>query len=197
MGFSAGGHLASTIATHLTGDELPAFQVLYYPVISMEANTTHAGSRENLLGKNPSKELVNLYSNEKQVTSETPPAYIAWASDDSTVKPSNSMKYRQALKNAGVPVTAKTFSGGGHGFGFKTSFTYHRQMLQDLTKWLQGLDDTFDGIENIEHSSLNIEHSDDVVYDLSGRKMFNGQCPMFNGKKKGIVITNNKKLIIK
>ena len=197
MGFSAGGHLASTIATHLTGDELPAFQVLYYPVISMEASYTHAGSRENLLGKNPSKDLVNLYSNEKQVTSETPPAYICWASDDATVKPTNSLKYRQALKNAGVPVTSKTFSSGGHGFGFKTTFAHHKQMLQDLTKWLEGLDETYDGIENIEHSSLNIEHSDDAVYDLSGRKIFNVQCSMFNGKKKGIVITNNKKMIIR
>ncbi len=204
MGFSAGGHLASTIATHLTGDELPAFQVLYYPVISMESSYTHAGSRENLLGKNPSKDLVNLYSNEKQVTSETPPAYICWASDDATVKPTNSLKYRQALKNAGVPVTSKTFSSGGHGFGFKTTFTHHKQMLQDLTKWLEGLDETYDGIrppsispEGERTEAFPREGLDGVVYDLSGRKMFNVPCSMFNGKKKGIVITNNKKMIIR
>lgn len=192
MGFSAGGHLASTIATHLTGNELPAFQVLYYPVISMETSITHAGSRENLLGKNPSTKLINLYSNNKQVTSETPPAYICWATNDETVKPANSTKYRQALKSAGVPVTNKTFPTGGHGFGFKTSFAYHTQMLQDLTKWLQGLDDTFDGIEEVKSKKNEGE-----VYDLSGRKV-NVQLSTLNSKlRKGIFITNNKKMLIR
>ena len=186
MGFSAGGHLASTIATHLTGDELPAFQVLFYPVITMEANYTHAGSRENLLGKNPSKELVTLYSNEKQVTSETPPAYLCWASNDETVKPTNSMRYRQALKNAGVPVTIKTFSSGGHGFGFNTSFAFHKQMLQDLTTWLQGLDDTYDGINNVPCSIFNAQSK---IYNLSGQAVSNPQH--------GIFIMQNKKKVIK
>ncbi|MBQ9524455.1 MAG: alpha/beta hydrolase fold domain-containing protein [Bacteroidaceae bacterium] len=194
MGFSAGGHLASTIATHLTGDELPAFQVLYYPVISMESSYTHAGSRENLLGKNPSKDLVNLYSNEKQVTSETPPAYICWASDDATVKPTNSLKYRQALKNAGVPVTSKTFSSGGHGFGFKTTFAHHKQMLQDLTKWLEGLDETYDGIKTPSDSPLMGRGE---VYDLSGRKINSSLFTLHSSLKKGIVITDNKKMIIR
>ena len=194
MGFSAGGHLASTITTHLTGDELPAFQVLYYPVISMEANYTHAGSRENLLGKNPSKDLVNLYSNEKQVTSETPPAYICWASDDATVKPTNSLKYRQALKNAGVPVTSKTFSSGGHGFCFKTTFVHHKQMLQDLTNWLEGLDETYDGIKTPSDSSFMGRGE---VYDLSGRKINSSLITRHSSLKKGIVITDNKKMIIR
>ena len=187
MGFSAGGHLASTLATHLRGDEVPAFQVLYYPVITMDKNYTHAGSREQLLGTNPSTEMVNLYSNEKQVTSETPPAYICWASDDATVKPTNSLKYKRALSDAGIPVTTKVFSKGGHGFGFDTNYVYHRQMLQDLTNWLEKLDETIDGIENIEQSSL--KHSDDAVYDLSGRKMS-------NERKKGIFITHNKKMLV-
>ncbi len=187
MGFSAGGHLASTLATHLRGDEVPAFQVLYYPVITMDKNNTHAGSREQLLGTNPSTEMVNLYSNEKQVTSETPPAYICWASDDATVKPTNSLKYKRALSDAGIPVTTKVFSKGGHGFGFDTSYVYHRQMLQDLTNWLEKLDETIDGIENIEQSSL--KNSDDAVYDLSGRKMS-------NERKKGIFITHNKKMLV-
>lgn len=188
MGFSAGGHLASTIATHLTGDELPAFQVLFYPVITMEKNYTHAGSRENLLGPNPSTELVNLYSNEKQVTPETPPAYLCWASDDATVKPTNSIRYRTALKTAGVPVTAKTFSSGGHGFGFNTSFTYHKQMLQDLTKWLQGLDVIFDGIDNVhngQHPIANIQY-----YNLSGQAVSNPRNGIY-------IIQNNKKKVIK
>ena len=188
MGFSAGGHLASTLATHLTGDELPAFQVLFYPVISMETRFTHAGSRENFLGSNPSAELVTLYSNEKQVTAETPAAYLCWASDDSTVKPANSQQYRSALKTAGVPVTVKTFSTGGHGFGFKTTFSYHRQMLASLTTWLEGLDDVITGIEEIQHPNTSVQND---VYDLSGRKVNNGQL------NHGIYIINNKKIAVK
>ena len=186
MGFSAGGHLASTIATHLTGDELPAFQVLFYPVISMDASCTHAGSRENLLGKNPSKELINLYSNDKQVTSETPPAYLCWATNDETVKPTNSMRYRAALKSAGVPVTTRTFSTGGHGFGFNTSFTYHRQMLQDLTAWLQGLDDTYDRIDNVQSSTSNVQSA---IYNLSGQAV--------SHPRHGIFLMQNKRKVIK
>ena len=210
MGFSAGGHLASMLATHLTGNDLPAFQVLFYPVISMETNLTHAGSRENLLGKSPSTEMINLYSSYKQVTSQTPPAYICWATNDETVKTANSTKYRQALKFAGVPVTYKTFPTGGHGFGFNTSFTYHNQMLQDLTNWLQGLNDTIDGIEEVkaayepeenkspfnatEHKQSGPEvgskKNDSGVYDLNGRKSD------FRFRK-GIVISNNMKSVIR
>jgi len=185
MGFSAGGHLASTIATHLTGDELPAFQVLFYPVISMDSRYTHAGSRQNLLGDDPSAELVDLYSNELQVTSETPPAYLCWASDDSTVRPVNSQKYRNALKSAGVSVTTKTFTSGGHGFGFNTSFAYHNQMVKDLTRWLQGLDDVITGVEAI-HSIQN-----DAWYTLEGRKLVEKPT------QKGVYINNGKKHIIK
>lgn len=187
MGFSAGGHLASTIATHVTGDELPAFQVLFYPVISMDASCTHAGSRENLLGKNPSKALVILYSNDKQVTSETPPAYLCWASNDETVKPANSMRYRAALKSAGVPVTTRTFSTGGHGFGFNTSFTYHRQMLQDLTTWLQGLDDIYDGIQAIDNGQQPTANGQ--CYNLSGQAV--------SHPRHGIFLMQNKRKVIK
>ena len=185
MGFSAGGHLASTIATHLTGSELPAFQVLFYPVITMDSRNTHAGSRENLLGSDPSSELVNLYSNELQVTSETPVAYLCWASDDSTVKPVNSQKYRRALSSAGVSVTAKTFSSGGHGFGFNPSFAYHNQMLQHLTTWLQGLDDIITGIA----SPLGETGEGAAVYNLAGQRVTNPHH--------GIYIKQNKKVLVK
>ena len=139
MGFSAGGHLASTIATHTTGDERPAFQILFYPVITMDASFTHAGSRENLIGTNPSQELIDLYSNEKQVTSETPQAYLCWADNDGTVPPRNSLDYAAALREAGVRVHTKNFPTGGHGYGFKTSYEYHDQMVADLTEWLLNL----------------------------------------------------------
>lgn len=188
MGFSAGGHLASTIATHLTGSELPAFQVLFYPVISMDSRITHAGSRQNLLGDHPSTELVNLYSNELQVTSETPPAYLCWASDDSTVKPTNSQKYRTALRNAGVSVGYKTFTSGGHGFGFNPSFAYHNQMLKLLTEWLQGLDDVITGINLIPYEKG--EMSNARWYDLSGREVMSGKLTH------GIFISNHKKKVV-
>ena len=190
MGFSAGGHLASTIATHLTGEELPAFQVLFYPVITMDSRYTHAGSRQNLLGDNPSTELVNLYSNELQVTAETPPAYLCWASDDGTVKPVNGQKYRAALRAADVPVTIKTFQSGGHGFGFNPSYTYHNQMLTDLTKWLNGLDGVITGIDEMKDEILK-ENNEGAIYDLAGRQIANGKCPH------GLYIMQNKKKIIK
>ena len=187
MGFSAGGHLASTIATHLTGDELPAFQVLYYPVISMDASYTHAGSRRNLLGSNPSSALVKLYSSDKQVTAQTPPAYICWANNDDVVKPANSSMYRTALRKAGVPVTTKTFSTGGHGFGFKLSYTYHDQMVEDLTKWLKGLDDVLDGIPSVE--SAHGSNVPSVIYNLSGQAVSN--------PRHGIFVMQDKKKLAK
>ena len=200
MGFSAGGHLASTIATHLTGEELPAFQVLFYPVISMDSRYTHAGSRQNLLGDNPSAELVNLYSNDLQVTSETPVAYLCWADDDTTVKPINSTKYRTALRKVGVSVTSKNFSSGGHGFGFNTSFAYHNMMLKSLTTWLQGLDDIIVGIKEIKNEELRMEN-EDAIYDLNGRKISAEANSSFftlhSSLKKGIYIMHNKKILVK
>lgn len=140
MGFSAGGHLASTAATHIKGDERPAFQVVFYPVITMDKNTTHSGSRENLLGLNPTQELVDLYSNEKQVTAETPPAYVCWTDDDKEVQPINSISYVEALKSKGVPVHAKNFKSGGHAYGFYKHFKYHDEMVEDFTQWLNNID---------------------------------------------------------
>ena len=189
MGFSAGGHLASTIATHLTGDELPAFQVLYYPVISMNTSYTHAGSRENLLGTNPSSALVELYSSDKQVTAQTPPAYICWANDDSTVKPANSSMYRAALRKAGVSVTTKTFSTGGHGFGFKLSYTNHDKMVEDLTKWLNGLDDLLDGIPSVENSHGSMLNAQSAIYNISGQAVSN--------PRHGIFVMQDKKKLVK
>lgn len=143
MGFSAGGHLASTVATHTAGDERPAFQILFYPVITMDASYTHAGSRQNLLGTSPSQTLVDLYSNEKQVTAQTPRAYLCWGVNDGTVPQANSVNYVKALEAAGVPVHTLPLNVGNHGFGFKTDFAYHKQIVSDLTQWLQALDDVF------------------------------------------------------
>lgn len=139
MGFSAGGHVASTIATKTHGDERPAFQILYYPVITMDPRYTHADSRTNLLGSNPSAELEEMYSNEKQVASDNPPCFICYAADDDVVPIANSKEYYNALVRNGVSVTIKEYPKGGHGFGFNTSFAYHEDMLNELENWLRGL----------------------------------------------------------
>lgn len=136
MGFSAGGHLASTAATHFTEATRPDFQILMYPVITMDSTFTHMGSRQNLLGNNPAPALVELYSNEKQVTPQTPPAFICAAGDDDIVPITNSLEYYRALCKAGVPSEAAFFPKGGHGFGMLASFPYVSQMLYLLERWL-------------------------------------------------------------
>ena len=93
MGSSAGGHLASTIATHTRPELRPNFQILFYPVITMDKSYTHIGSHDNLLGKDASAELETEFSNEKQVTKETPRAFIAYSDDDKTVPPANGVNY--------------------------------------------------------------------------------------------------------
>ena len=137
MGFSAGGHLASTVATHATGQAAPDFQILFYPVISMEQGTTHHDSRENLLGKNPKRKLVNEYCNEQHVNKHTPRAFIALAHDDRAVLPINSLNYYEELYGHSVPATLHIYPTGGHGFGILQSFTYHFEMMLELKAWLR------------------------------------------------------------
>lgn len=139
MGSSAGGHLASTYATHTEGEDKPAFQILLYPVITMDATFTHAGSRRNLLGENPSTELENRFSNEKRVDKATPPAFVIFAADDKVVPPTNGLRYVEALIANKVPVTFLLYPTGGHGFGNRDSFLYKDQFIEELTKWLKNL----------------------------------------------------------
>lgn len=136
MGFSAGGHLASTIATHATGDAKPDFQLLFYPVISMEQGTTHQGSRTHLLGRSPKRKLVNHYSNEQHVSKHTPRAFLALADDDRAVPPINSVSYYEALNQCQVPAALHVYPSGGHGFGSLPSFRYHLELMLDLKAWL-------------------------------------------------------------
>lgn len=137
MGSSAGGHLASTVATHAPADLRPAFQVLFYPVITMNKKETHAGSREHLLGNNPTTEMEKTYSNELQVNAFTPPAFIVLSDDDDGVKPVNSVKYYLALQQQGIPASMHIYPNGGHGWGIKESFKYHLEMLTELKSWLE------------------------------------------------------------
>jgi acetyl esterase/lipase len=125
MGFSAGGHVASTEATHYRKAVIenknntnlrPDFQILVYPVISMEDNLTHLGSRTELLGKNPSQKLKDEFSSELHVDKNTPPAYITQAGDDKTVTVDNSIVYYEALRHHGVAAELHLYPHGGHGF---------------------------------------------------------------------------------
>lgn len=137
MGFSAGGHLASTIATHAKGNAKPDFQILFYPVITMDPSFTHRGSMENLLGKKPRKKDVQEYSNDRQVSRATPRAFIALSDDDDLVLPANGAYYYQECYRHDVPATLHIYPSGGHGWGYRESFLFHMEMLLELKGWLQ------------------------------------------------------------
>jgi len=125
MGFSAGGHLASTAGTHFkavrpelnNADLRPDFMLLIYPVISFNDTIGHLGSRDNLIGKNPDKALARLFSNEEQVTLDTPPTFLVHASDDDAVNPENSIRFYKALLKNKVTAELHLYEHGGHGFG--------------------------------------------------------------------------------
>lgn len=117
MGFSAGGHLAATLSTQLEEGTRPNFAILVYPVISMDKAIAHAGSRNNLIGLEPTSNLIYKYSNEFQVSEQTPPSFIVHATDDNSVPVENSLLYYQALKKNKVSAEMHIFPTGGHGFG--------------------------------------------------------------------------------
>ncbi len=137
MGSSAGGHLASTIATHSEKDAKPNFQILFYPVITMMPDITHRGSHDNFLGKDPKKNLEREYSNDVQVSRVTPRAWIALSDDDHGVLPANGVNYYLELYRHDVPASLHVYPKGGHGWGFRSSFPYHIEMLLELKAWLK------------------------------------------------------------
>ncbi len=136
MGFSAGGHLASTVATHASEELRPAFQILFYPVVSMESKYGHGGSRKQFLGEKATEELKKEFSNEYQVDSLTPRAFIALSDDDKGVVPMNSIRYYSALKEKEIPAAMYIYPSGGHGWGMKDSFKFRSEMLNELKTWL-------------------------------------------------------------
>ncbi len=144
MGFSAGGHLASTAGTHFERSLIdnpdhinvrPDFLILIYPVISADIAITHSGSFKNLLGPNASAEQLNLYSNEKQVTAKTPPAFLVHASDDGGVSPNNSIAFYQALLKNKIPAEMHIYQNGGHGFGMQNPTTKD-EWMERCKNWL-------------------------------------------------------------
>ncbi|HEY4064534.1 MAG TPA: alpha/beta hydrolase [Puia sp.] len=146
MGFSAGGHLASTAGTHFNQVVIdhpahislrPDFMILLYPVISFADSIAHRGSRDNLIGKNPSPEKIREYSNEWQVTEQTPPAFLVQAEDDKTVPVANSLYFYEALQKKGVPAEMHLYPKGGHGFGLHNPTTKD-QWIERLQNWMEG-----------------------------------------------------------
>ena len=149
MGFSAGGHLASTAATILQeGDPAatnplsriatrPSFAILIYPVITMDTMFAHRGSRERLLGKTPDEASVNALSTEKRVTAATPPVFLIHADDDKSVPPQNSILFYQALKKYKVPASLFIYDHGGHGFGMAAADPLLNQWPKLCVQWLQ------------------------------------------------------------
>ncbi|MGY3053734.1 acetyl esterase/lipase [Pedobacter sp. UYEF25] len=143
-GFSAGGHLAATVGTHFQRSYIlnakkisfkPAFMILGYPVISFTDSLTHMGSRNNLIGKNPSATTINEYSNEMQVTKNTPPTFLVQADDDDVVKVENSIYFYLALHSKGVPAEMLLYPKGGHGYGLNNHTTTSKWM-DECKKWL-------------------------------------------------------------
>ncbi|WP_259404542.1 alpha/beta hydrolase [Hymenobacter sp. HSC-4F20] len=145
MGFSAGGHLASTAGTHFatpvgsSKDKTsvrPDFLMLLYPVISFSDTLMHAGSRTNLIGEKPAASQIRLYSNELQVSAQTPPTFLVHAQDDKTVKVQNSLVFYEACLHHKVPVEMHLYPQGGHGFGMVNNTTKDN-WTDRLQNWLE------------------------------------------------------------
>jgi acetyl esterase/lipase len=145
LGFSAGGHLASTAGTHFEKSYIenasntslrPDFLVLVYPVISFDKSIGHLGSRDKLLGNNPDDSLVKLFSNELQVTDKTPPTFLVHATDDGGVSVLNSVRFYEALLQHKVPAEMHIYQNGGHGFGLNNKTTTD-SWIERCLNWLQ------------------------------------------------------------
>ncbi len=149
MGFSAGGHLASTAATHYDAghpdaadavervSSRPNLAILCYPVVTMEAGVTHGGSRNNLLGPSPSAELISLMSNEKQVTKDTPPTFLFHTTNDGAVPVENALRFALACAKAGVPFELHSYEKGPHGVGLATNDPILSTWTARLADWLK------------------------------------------------------------
>lgn len=137
MGFSAGGHLASSLLVNGKASDRPDFGILFYPVVSMRSEITHKGSHDHLLGVNAARELELRYSSELHVSDQTPPVYIAVSSNDMVVKPGNTLCFYDAMLAKKRPVTLRVFPSIDHGWGYQLTFSHHDEMLEDLTSWLK------------------------------------------------------------
>ena len=147
MGFSAGGHLASTAATHFNKSYIenpknislrPDFSIFIYPVISFQDSIGHIGSRDQLIGKNPPKPLLDSYSNELQVTAQTPPTFLVHSTDDDVVPVMNSIRFYESLLQYKIPAEMHLYKGGGHGFGLHNPTT-NDEWMERCKNWMQSM----------------------------------------------------------
>lgn len=151
MGFSAGGHLAATLSTHFDqGDPdaqdpvehegcRPDFSILVYAVISLTAPYVHLGSRSALLGEDPDPELLEFYSNERSVTSDTPPTLLVHSADDDLVSYRHSVDYYHALQEQGVPAALHLYPRGGHGYSLAVNDPYLGTWMERCLEWVRAL----------------------------------------------------------
>ena len=146
IGFSAGGHLASTLSTHFsekvydvkdTTGARPDFSLLIYPVISFDASFTHMGSRNNLIGKDPSDDAIKRFSNEMQISVRTPPAFIVHSADDNVVPVKNSLVYFEGLVKNKIPAEMHVFQKGGHGYGLAVNTSTQSSWPELCIKWMK------------------------------------------------------------
>ena len=184
MGSSAGGHLASSVSTHSEFDARPDFSILFYPVISMNQRDSHKGSCVNFLGEEGAKDeqLIKEWSNQNAVRSHlTPPAIILTANDDGVVPPvTNGIAYYSAMRRAGNHCSLHVYPSGGHGFGFRTTFKYHDQLLADLTAWLQSLPSHPRGAVRVACIGNSITHGSGI--DMQEQKGYPAQLQQLLGK---------------
>jgi len=150
-GFSAGGHLASTLSTHYDSGNKdsknpikrlscrPDFSILLYPVVTFKEEWGHMGSRVNLIGNTNDWKIIQNFCNELQVNNQTPPAFIALADDDTAVKPRNSIEYYMALKREGISAELHVFKEGGHGFGMHKTGKAHDQWPFMVVEWMKAM----------------------------------------------------------
>ena len=151
MGFSAGGHLASTVGTHYdyglkSEDSIqqvscrPDFMILMYPVIDMSGDIKHSGSVKNLLGEKPTESQINRFSNQKQITTDTPPTILIHSTDDKGVPVANSIVFYEALVANGVPAELHIFNSGGHGYGMgRKDGTSHNYWSENVEAFLEDI----------------------------------------------------------
>ncbi len=147
MGFSAGGHLASTAATQFKQNHIPNpdninlrpdFSIFIYPVISFQNSIGHIGSRDQLIGMNPDRKLADSFSNELQVNENTPPTFLVHASDDEDVPAMNSIAFYEALRKFKIPAEVHIYKGGGHGFGMNNPTT-NDSWMERCRNWMQSM----------------------------------------------------------
>jgi acetyl esterase/lipase len=148
IGFSAGGHLASTLSTHYaekvydlkdTTSARPDFSLLIYPVISFDSSFTHMGSRKNLIGDNPSVNVVKQFSNELRITEKTPPAFLVHSADDRDVPVKNSISYFEGLVKNHIKAELHVFQKGGHGYGLAINRGTESSWPDLCIKWIKSM----------------------------------------------------------